>query len=96
MGNQLHVNRLGDQTYDIAKELHGRLHSETDILLLSLFERIFCALREEVGKLPLEQRTQFRRFSSLTDLLALRRDGHLHPAFEQALVSTCQLATFIR
>ena len=96
MSDQSNVYLVGDQTYDINDGLLRLLHSECDFLLTSFFQKTFYALREEIGKLPLEQRTHFRCFSSLTDLLALRRDGHLLPPLDQALASTYHLATFMR
>ena len=96
MSNQAHIYLIGDQTYDINKGLRDLLHTENDPLLTSFFEKSFYALREEIKKLPYEQRAQFQRFSSLTDLLTVRRAGRLHPAFDQALASSYQLGTFIR
>ena len=96
MGNQTHVYLIGDQTYDYGRALRELLHSEHEAILSSFFERSYYALRAEVGKLPQSHRGQFQRFSSLADLLVLRRDCQLHPALDQALTCTCQLGTFIR
>ena len=96
MSQNTHIYLFGDQTYDINTGLRDLVVLNNDPILSTFFERAYHALRTEVGRLSQTKRQEFQRFSSLGDLLALRRESQLHPALDQALTCTYQLGSFIR
>jgi naphtho-gamma-pyrone polyketide synthase len=96
MNQSNHLYLFGAQSFDFGPGLWTLLLPSRDAVLTSFLERAFYALRAEVGALSQSQRTEFQRFSSLHDLLALRNQKLLHPALEQALDCTYQLGCFIR
>jgi len=92
----LQVYLFGDQTYEINTKLCGLLLSNDNPILISFFERVFFALRTEIGQLPLRERESFPLFSSISTLLSRQRENALNPALEGALTCMYQLGYFIR
>jgi Starter unit:ACP transacylase in aflatoxin biosynthesis len=96
MSDSCHIYLFGDQTFDYSKELRGLVHLNSDPLVISFFEKTYCALRTEIGNLPQHQRQEFERFSNFSELAALNLAGPLHPSLDQALSCAFQLASFIK
>lgn len=96
MVQQLQVFLFGDQTFDFAADLKTLLQSNSNPILSAFFEQTYYALRAEVNRVPVTQRIQFPRFSSLGDLLSEFREGNTNPAFQTALACAFQLGNFIR
>ncbi|RYO94433.1 hypothetical protein DL766_002781 [Monosporascus sp. MC13-8B] len=92
---QARVYLVGDSTLDVATGLLTLLRNGHSPLLQSFFEATYRVIRAEVATLAAVQRASFPHFSSIQDLLALQRRGHLHPALHKALVCAFQLAAFI-
>jgi hypothetical protein len=90
------VYLFGDQTHDVNAKLRSLLLSKNNPTLTSFFERVYFALRTEIGHLPLRERESFPRFSSIFDLLSRQRESALNPALEGALTCAYQLGYFIR
>jgi naphtho-gamma-pyrone polyketide synthase len=96
MANSCHIYLFGDQTFDYSKDLHDLVHSNNDPVIVSFFEKVYYALRSEIGSLPQTQRQEFGRFSNFAELIALNTSESLHPALDQALCCAYQLASFIK
>jgi naphtho-gamma-pyrone polyketide synthase len=96
MADVCHIYLFGDQTYDSSKELRTLLHSTSDPLLISFFEKTFYALRLEIGNLPFHKQQEFPRIANFSEIVALSLTGPVHPALDQALCCAYQLAAFIR
>lgn len=84
MGESCHIYLFGDQNFDYSKE-RDLVHWNSDPLVVSFFEKIYHALRAEIGNLPQHQRQEFEPFSNFPKLVALNLAGPLHPSLEQAL-----------
>ncbi|KAB8239545.1 beta-ketoacyl synthase [Aspergillus alliaceus] len=88
---------FGDLTCDSVAGLGSLVAIKDNPLLTSFFEKVTFGLREEIGRLPFEQRQRFVRFITIEELLArVKQLACPHPALEKALACTYQFACFIR
>ena len=87
---------FGDQTNSFEARLTQLLHDKGCSLLSSFFEQVHHALRIEISRLPVSQRSHFPRFTSILDLLARKSDLGSNPALEFALLCITQVASFIK
>jgi hypothetical protein len=88
---------FGDLTSDYVAGLQSIVSMKDNPLLRSFFERVTFGLREEIGLLPFAQRRRFVGFITFEELLArIQQMSSIHPALEQALACSYQLACFIR
>ena len=91
-----HIYVFGDETFDYSNDLNSLVHQDNDPLVVSFFEKAYFALRSEIGHLARHDQRGFHKFSSFQELSALKVDGRVHPALDQALSCAHQLAHFIR
>lgn len=87
---------FGDQTFDASDLTFKLLHIHNDVILSSFLDSSCRTLKQEVSKLKEEQRLACPRFSTLSELLPLWRDGTLNPALDQALTCICHIGTFLQ
>ena len=87
---------FGDQTNDFDAGLRRLSQFKDNGMLISFLERCHYFLRLEIGRLAMEERELFPRFSSILDLLARYRKSANNPALEDALTCIHQIAYFIR
>lgn len=90
------VYLIGDSTFDVGQGLHALLAHSDSPLLHAFFTSASAVLQQEVHGLVSTLRADFPRFSSVQDLVALAREGSLHPALHKALVCIYHLGVFIR
>ena len=96
MGEICHIYVFGDETFDYREDLNSLVHHNDDPSLVSFFEKIYYALRAEIGLLPPRQLQHFLRFANFPELVAQSLAGSVHPGLDQALACTYQLARFLR
>ncbi|THC97584.1 hypothetical protein EYZ11_002939 [Aspergillus tanneri] len=91
----MHIYLIGDQTASIFEEFQNLLHDREDAFSQSFLNQVYFLLRAEVAKVRGIHSDSLPRFSSLADLLLIRRDGKLHASLDQALACAFQIATFM-
>ncbi|KAJ5784444.1 polyketide synthase [Penicillium pulvis] len=96
MPEQNQVILFGDLTCNYLSGLRSLVAIKNNPLLTTFFERVTFCLREEIGTLPMNERTRFPRFITFQELLAGSQGlPYLPQALETTLASTYQLACFI-
>ena len=95
MAEPRHIYIFGDQTFDYGPKLRDLVRSK-DHYLISFFEQVYSALRQEINDLPTRTQQDLGRFSNFAELVANSLNGPIHPSLEQTLTCTFQLASFIR
>ncbi|ORY07765.1 hypothetical protein BCR34DRAFT_603760 [Clohesyomyces aquaticus] len=96
MDKSTQVLLFGDQTTPFQASLKRLLSIKHNGILITFFERVYYALRVEIGRLPNSLQEQFPRFTSLLDLLARCGEFKIkNPALESAFHTLNQFASFI-
>ena len=91
----LEILVFGDSTYNVVADLESLLfqkHAYLDIF----FDSAYQAVKDELARLNNGRGSQSVAFTSLQELVALRRDGKCPPNLHQALTVICQLGLFLR
>jgi Starter unit:ACP transacylase in aflatoxin biosynthesis len=96
MTNHAHVYVFGDQTSSFEGALSEFLQQTENSFLSSFFERTGFALRQEVARLPTEERAAFPSFNTIGDLLAKYIGHQKNPALDMAFACIHQFALYIR
>lgn len=92
----MNVLIFGDQTADQCALLRKIVSRKDNTLLTTFLERVSVAIREEVQKLPRNQRDEIPDFLTINHLLeSYYEKGAKLPQVESALVTIAQLAHFI-
>ena len=89
---------FGDDISDISHSLRDiQKRNPSSIVLEAFLEQVYGALREEIGRLPLAQRTSVPVFNGIFELAekCLQNRAPIH-AIQKAITCVCQLASFIR
>jgi len=96
MADMARLYIFGDNTYETNSKLLTLLSTTGDPILAAFFDQAFNIIRAEAGCLPLEEFRNLPSFTSIGEIVAKHRDGHLSPAFQIALSTIYHLGTFIR
>ena len=92
----MNVLIFGDQTADQYPLLRKAGIWKNNALLSTFLERVSVVLRDEVQKLPRQQREQIPDFLRITDLVeAYYARGLKIPQLESSMVTIAQLAHYI-
>lgn len=87
---------FGDQTVHADSPLQDLLHvSDNSTLSTFLFEA-YLAIRQEISRLPANERVSLPQPETLGLLLDATRRGKRHPALESALVCLYEIGEYIR
>ncbi|KAF1811192.1 polyketide synthase [Eremomyces bilateralis CBS 781.70] len=95
MASESNIYLFGDQTAEYDAGIRRLLHDKTQPFLSTFFSQSYQALRQEIGSLTYQKRSEFPRHSSLVELLSRSKEGKANPALETAFTCIHQLGLFI-
>lgn len=96
MVSKVRVLLFGDQSGDIIPALRQLISVKDNPLIVSFFEKVYVALRDEVAKHPRAEH-ELPGFTSVGNLLwRYSESGARSPEIENALICIYQIASFLR
>lgn len=87
---------FGDQTGSFASGLQQLVLNKNNPFLVSFFERVHLALRQEAAKLTPSEKKLLPQVANIQELITKYQKGHKNVVLESVLSCLYQLCCFIK